>query len=119
MRLYLTRQMRLIFRKILLARQLLHKQATANYARAEKRFPDYDHLFMTPGLLKSRFHSQHLPKKRSKAEPAERQGLSEYQEEAAICLAVYFTCVASSHRMAARSNSVKDVTPNFSFARAQ
>jgi hypothetical protein len=34
-------------------------------------------------------------------------------------LGAYFTWLASSHWMAARSNSVKEVTPNFSFARAQ
>src|SRR5438552_13457680 len=31
----------------------------------------------------------------------------------------YFTWVASSHRIAARSSSTREVTPNFSFARAQ
>ena len=41
------------------------------------------------------------------------------QEEASICTAAYFTWLASSHRMAARSNSVNEVTPNLSFARAQ
>jgi hypothetical protein len=41
------------------------------------------------------------------------------QEEPSICFAAYFTWLASSHRMAARSNSVNEVTPNFSFARAQ
>jgi len=41
------------------------------------------------------------------------------QEEPSICFAAYFTRLASSHRMAARSNSVNEVTPNFSFARAQ
>jgi len=33
--------------------------------------------------------------------------------------AFYFTCIASSHRIAARNSSVNEVTPNFSFARAQ
>src|SRR5438128_10656493 len=31
----------------------------------------------------------------------------------------HLTCIASSQRMAARNNSVSEVTPNFSFARAQ
>ena len=41
------------------------------------------------------------------------------QEKPPICLAAYFRWLASSHRMAARSNSVNEVTPNFSLARAQ
>ena len=41
------------------------------------------------------------------------------QEEPSICTAAYFTWLASSHRMAARSNSVNEVTPNLSLARAQ
>ena len=41
------------------------------------------------------------------------------QEKPSICFAAYFARLASSHRMAARSNSVNEVTPNFSFARAQ
>ena len=41
------------------------------------------------------------------------------QEKPSICVAAYFTWLASSHRMAARSNSVNEVTPNLSFARAQ
>ena len=39
--------------------------------------------------------------------------------EAEKALRAYFTRLASSHRMAARSNSVNEVTPNFSLARAQ
>ncbi len=41
------------------------------------------------------------------------------QEEPSICFAAYFTRLASSHRMAARSNSVNEVMPNLPFARAQ
>ncbi len=41
------------------------------------------------------------------------------QEKPSIRFAAYFTWLASSHRMAARSNSVNEVTPNLSLARAQ
>ena len=43
----------------------------------------------------------------------------ELKQEGPRVVARYFTWLASSHLMAARSKSVKEVTPNFSFARAQ
>src|SRR6266550_848851 len=57
-------------------------------------------------------------RKRSQVEPTKEQGIGiSVQEEPSICFAAYFAWRASSHRMAARSNSVTEVTPNFSFAR--
>ena len=58
-------------------------------------------------------------KKQTQSRPEGKALESARQEEPSICFAAYFTRLASSHRMAARSNSVNEVTPNFSFARAQ
>src|SRR6266576_1036785 len=76
------------------------------------------------GMLKSLLHSrpsQSVPeeKKQKQSQPKGKALESACQKEPSICFAAYFTRLASSHRMAARSNSVNEVTPNFSFARAQ
>jgi hypothetical protein len=72
------------------------------------------------GLLHSR-PSRWVPeeKEATQSRPEGKALESARQEEPSICFAAYFTWLASSHRMAARSNSVNEVTPNFSLARAQ
>src|SRR5262245_12529925 len=97
----------------------MHAKERASTSHNERRVVDkYIKLSSNAGRkLKGRFHSR----PRSDARDTHRRpnGKALKQKIAPIGGPAYFTWLASSHLMAARSSSVNEVTPNFSFARAQ